>query len=156
MSNRSIIFVSALILTACSPSEDDVEAAVKRHWPQEQKAAIEEADFYREHAAGFQQGEQVRKEVERSLGKAVGSDSDAAAIIDESNQKAKNAEWISQSSVNHVTNVRCAEASSLSGHNCEMQLELMGKDGQSKQVNAAWRFDEVNGQLSVVDSVRGQ
>lgn len=156
MSNRALILVSALILAGCSPNENDIEAAVKRHWPEEQKAAIEEADFYNEHAAGFQKNEQIRKEVEQSLGKAPSSDSDATAIIDESSQKAKNAQWISQSSVNQVTNVRCAEASSLSGHNCEMQLELLGKDGQRRQVDAAWRFDEVNRQLSVVDSVREQ
>lgn len=133
MSSRALIFISALILTGCSPSENDVDAAVKRHWPEEQQSALQEADFYTEHAAGFQKNEQIRKEVEQSLGKAPSSDSDATAIIDESSQKAKNAQWISQSSVNQVTNVRCADASSISGHNCEMQIELLGKNGQRRR-----------------------
>lgn len=70
MSNRALVLVSALILAGCSPNESDVEAAVKRHWPEEQKAAIEEAEFYNEHAAEFEKGEQLRKEVEQRLGKA--------------------------------------------------------------------------------------
>lgn len=41
-------------------------------------------------------------------------------------------------------------AGDLPGDNCEITLKVKGPDDQGGSLNALWRFDKVDGRLSVV------
>lgn len=149
---RNTIFISVAIITlgACSPRESDVEQAVKTHWPREQAAARQDAAFYSDHAKSFEEGAAMSRRISAKFGKANDVGSRHAEVAKEDRLKEQNALWLSKSNVKSVKNVRCQKASEVSGHYCEMDIELKGADGAIEVIGGAWRFDTVGGELAIV------
>lgn len=52
--------------------------------------------------------------------------------------------------VQSVDQVRCMKHPSLSGDNCEVRLTLVTKDGKISYLPSKYRFDQINGKLTVV------
>ena len=148
-SNFSIL-IGIFALGGCSPSDADVEQAVKAHWPREQAAARQDAAFYGDHAKSFEEGAAMSRRISAKFGKANDVGSRHAEVAKKDRLKEQNALWLSKSNVKSVKNVRCQKASEVSGHNCEMDIELKGADGAIEVLGGAWRFDTVGGELAIV------
>lgn len=153
---KRYFFISALVLAACAPSaptDADYFAAVERFWPNVQAEFKSQSDFYNRHAEGFREGAELRRDVAARLGRADdGASTDGVAKQSQANAEA--ALWLSNAKLTSISNIRCASAEGLSGENCEMDVFVTGADGKDHKMGGAWRFDEVDGQLTIVGFVQ--
>jgi hypothetical protein len=148
----ALMLGALMFLGACKPTNGDYTAAVQAHWPEEQQAMRTQAQFLGSVFQDMAEGQAMADGVRRDLGMPNPTKDNfdpVGAMKSGATELTKTADM----TVKAVDQVRCQKHPSLSGDNCELRLTLVAKDGRTTTMPAKYRFDRVDGKLTVVGVV---
>ena len=151
---RGAAAVVALAITAgCSPSDSDYAGAIERNWPAEQQAQLGRAAFLANHARSFERSAERSADIARRLGTDNELSDGARRTADNARAEQEEAEYIANAEFVSARDISCAPASPLPGQNCEVTITIRGKDGEEHDLPAAYRFDELDGRIEIVEAM---
>ncbi|NJM51780.1 MAG: hypothetical protein HC843_13685 [Sphingomonadales bacterium] len=150
-------------LTACAPSDSDVEQAVRDNWPREQAALQERGRFLIDQSESFAKSAARSARIENKLknnpffkdSATANDDGDSVSKSHGETSRAQKAEAqealaLAEAKIKSVSNIRCKEAVNKPGQFCEFDVQLAFKNGEENTASSAYRFDEVDGKFQIV------